>query len=498
MGTRSITQKVLLSSGKVFLYQGLGLVLSFLLQIFLAHAAGPAGLGSFTLFVSWLGIVSVLTVPGLEGAAAYVLPRCGQDGERRRKALGFFLMVAASLSLLAALAILLGGAGPFARTGLPPVARIPFAFAVVVFSLGKLLDAVFLAMGDAPLMGFYNVLSTLLRFAYCLPVFFWPRQVLALLVLAVTLECATTLVLRTRDVRRNYPEFARFGRDWFASPAPERWAMFAIALPMFGIGLIDRLWPILDKVLLGAMATVEGVGIYKVSDSIASLCSIFVSPFIAFWPYISKLFSEDRLEELRTAYRTITLVIFVALIPFVLVLFEYSRFALSLFGPAFAQHGEGMVLCLALGFMFDALAGPAGAMLNMTKHFKLALLINTTSLALYVGLSYVLTRHFGLMGMALAKMLLMILANVACLAANRAFLGLFPYTWKHAWLLLTGLLILAARSLLPAFDPRAALHLPIALAETAIFLGAAFLLLRPQFQALGGELGRLFAGRDGN
>ena len=83
------------------------------------------------------------------------------------------------------------------------------------------------------------------------------------------------------------------------------------ALPMFGISIVDSLYPFLDKAILGAMLPLECVAIYRVAESVASLNSVFVSPFIAFWPYISKLYSEERLDELRDAYRSINLIIVV-------------------------------------------------------------------------------------------------------------------------------------------------------------------------------------------
>jgi O-antigen/teichoic acid export membrane protein len=129
----SIKKSIFLSSGKVALYQGIGLLLGFCYQAFISHTCGASGLGGFTIFVSWLGILSVVTVPGLDGTLVYFLPRYENDICARRKVVRVCLLVVATMSLLLMAAIFAAGDGAFIWIGLPPNARTAFALSVCAF-----------------------------------------------------------------------------------------------------------------------------------------------------------------------------------------------------------------------------------------------------------------------------------------------------------------------------------------------------------------------------
>ncbi len=474
------TKDLFLASGKVSLYQGLGLLLAFCLQAFLSRSSGAAALGGFTLFVAWLTILSALTIPGLESTLVYFLPRYGADPESRRRVVFVSLLITGAVSTMAAGVILSAGGRGLVWIGLPAGARIAFAFSVIVFSIGKLLDAVFLGMGDAQLIGFFNGMRTLLRLLFCLPVLFYPKATGPILFGAILCEGTLTAILRYRKMRSRYPELRRLGQAESPGAVLQRRAIVANALPMCGINVIDTVSPFLDKAILGVIGSLDMVGIYRVSESLASLNTLFVAPFIAFWPHISRLFGAGRLEELREAYRNVNLLIIALMIPFSLVLVEMSDFALSLFGKGFAHQGRAVLLILAFGSAVDAIAGPAGAVLRMTSHSRVSLAINLFLLVLYAGLGVLLTRRYGLVGAALARTTMLVMGNAANLVANYLLLRIFPYTLKHASLLGCGVAILAARYLCLGSNCTTEAHSVIAMAEAAAFAGCAALILREQ------------------
>jgi O-antigen/teichoic acid export membrane protein len=461
----------------VFLLQGVGILLTCGLQALISHTCGASGLGGYALFVSWLGILAIVTVPGLEGTLVYFLPRYESDACSRRKVVRSCLFIVGATSTLLAFTLLVAGDHLFQWAGLPSSARIAFALSIVTFSFARLLDALFLGMRDAPAASYFNVVRTILRILFCLPIFLFPKQGWAIVLFSLACEGCLTLFLRIRSVRQQYPEL--LANDSFernGDPLPNR-AIISNAAPMFGISITDGLYPFLDKAILGAMLPLEFVGIYRVSDSIASLNSAFVGPFVSFWPYISKLYKERRMAELCDAYRSINLVIITLMIPFSLALIEISGWVLSLFGPVFAQRGKTVFLILALGCVIDAIAGPAGAVLKMTKHPRLSLYISTVLLLVYGALSIMLTKRYGLVGIATAKSAVMILGNLTNVAANFLLLKVFPYSWKHAWILALGVGIFAASSAVHGLLGSTASHFLMAIAEVLVFAcGAAIIL----------------------
>jgi O-antigen/teichoic acid export membrane protein len=478
LGTRTAKSSILVSSSKIFLLQGLGMLLAFGLQAFISRTCGASGVGGYALFISWLGILSIITVPGLEATLVFYLPRFETDQACRRKVIRICLIIVGALSSLAALALLVAGDRVFLRIGLPASARIAFVITIITFSFGKLLDALFLGLHDAPATSYFNVIRTILRIIFCLPSLFFPRAGWAAVLFSVTCEGFITLFLRIRKLRRQHPDLSGSvpARDGVGSLHSRQ--IVATAAPMFGISITDGLYPFLDKAILGAMLPLEVVGIYRISESIASLNSAFVSPFVSFWPYISKLYKENRMAELCDAYRSINLVIIALMVPFSLVLIEISRWILSLFGPVFALHGRTVLLILAFGCVVDAMAGPAGAVMKMTKHAHLSLYINSVLLVVYFALSLLLTSRYGSVGIATAKTFVVVLGNVTNVIANYLLLKIFPYSWKHAGLLTLGVLIFVTSLVLPETHAGYGFNFLVALGEFILFSGVAAIILK--------------------
>ncbi|MGB8846963.1 MAG: hypothetical protein WCC73_14875, partial [Terracidiphilus sp.] len=302
----SITRRLFLSSGKVSLNQGIGLLLAFGFQAFITRVCGAAALGAITLFLSWLGILSVLTVPGLEGTLVYLLPRLEHDPVARRHVIQRSLVLAGAASFAVAAILAVSGIRSLAWIGLPAAARAAFCFCILVFSAGKLLDAILLGLKDAPALGYFNNVRTVARFVFCLPVLRYPGARWSILFYAIALECTLALLLRYLSIQKRYP--ALFSLRWAAAPAHAAQRDFgaAIILPMLGISAIDTVYPLLDKAVLGVMVPLALIGIYRISDAVAALNTMFVSPFVAFWPYISQLHGQKRLDELRESYRSVT------------------------------------------------------------------------------------------------------------------------------------------------------------------------------------------------
>lgn len=479
-----ITRAIFEASAKVFFLQGLGLGLGFLLQAMLSRTCGPVGLGGYTLFAAWLAILSVGTVPGLEGTVVFFLPRLGSDPAGRRKVVRVTILATSVLSILLAAGLLATGTSLFAKVGLPAEARLPFAFSLLFFSVGKLLDAILLGMNDSTATSFFNLVRTLLRILFFLPIYLHPAARWKILFGGVALECLLTLLLRVQRTRRRFPALAPPAGGVLERTSLTAGQIFALAAPMFGVGIIDTAYPFLDKAILGAMLSLEFLGIYRISESLAALSSIFVSPFMAFWPYISRLFQEDRLEELGASYRSINLAIIALMMPFLMVLLETSEFSLSLFGKGFARAGQPVLLILAFGYFVDALAGPAGSVLKMTKYSRLSFYINVFLLVAYLFLSFLLIPHYGLIGAALAKSFVMALGNCTNVLANRLLLKIFPYSIKHLWLLGFGGVILALRALFPFVGISTLHHFGLAFGEVALFTSLAAFTLRYEISNL--------------
>ena len=172
------------------------------------------------------------------------------------------------------------------------------------------------------------------------------------------------------------------------------------------------------------------------------------------------------------------------MLPFSLALIELSGWLLSLFGP-FCARGRTVFLILALGCVVDAIAGPAGAVLKMTKHPRLSLCISTALLILYGILSVALTKRYGVVGIASAKCTVMIVGNVTNLVANFLLLKVFPYSWKHAWILALGLAIFLSAFTAQGLIVGTLSHFAMAIAEVLLFVCGAAVILKVEVVQFG-------------
>lgn len=477
-----ISKRLFHLTGRVALYQGIGLALTFGLQTLISRSCGPSGVGAYTIFISWLAILSVVTVPGMESCVVYFLPRLEKEPDLQRLVVRICLLITGVLSLVCGALLIGAGRWPMEWIGLPPGARIAFAFALVFFSIGKLLDAVFLGRKDAPLIGFYNIVRLGLRVILCLPLLVYPHAAWKILFSAVAVEGGVTAVLRYLRIQKRYDNLIVLGAENVRDHSVSTKTIIHTSFPMLGISLIDTLSPFLDKAILSLMVPIGLVGIYRISDYVGSLNSLFVAPFVAFWPFISSLTAERQLDKLGAAYKNITLAIIALMLPFSLALFELSGFVLSLFGPAFASQGSAVFYILAVGAMFDAIAGPAGAVLRLTDHFRLSLLINLILLLVYCAATVLLTRQYGIIGAAVARTATLILGNAINIVANHKLLHIFPYTKKHAALLACGASIVAIRLCFLSHHFGLTMHFAIAFAEVLTFSGCTLIILRKQLQ----------------
>jgi O-antigen/teichoic acid export membrane protein len=79
--------------------------------------------------------------------------------------------------------------------------------------------------------------------------------------------------------------------------------------------------------------------------------------------------------------------------------------------------------------MINAGTGGVGYMLLMTGHQKLSLLDSLLAVSMNVLLGIFLTSHFGVMGIAIATTLTMIIINLLKLLQVRLLLKMQPYRW---------------------------------------------------------------------
>lgn len=476
MNPSSEKKGIFISSAKVFGFQVLSISLNFIFQALITNNFGASTFGTITLFISWIGILSTFTVPGIDASMVYLLPRYEKDKKNQSRIVSMSLKIVITISAVF-FVIIIKGKGFLEVIGLPHYLRYIFALSILLFSISKIIDAILLGHKVVTTESYYNAIRNFLRTFFCLSILLFPKGDDLYLFLAICTELVLTAILRILRLARFQHNLSQINT---AGPTIGINKLILTTLPMFGIGLVNNLYQYLDKAILGATLSIALVGIYKVSESVASLNSVFVTPFVAFWPYISRFYSENRLDKLQDIYRSITLLILCLIIPFSLCIVELSDFLLSIFGVSFIGQGKTILYILILGTFVDALTGPAGAILKMTKYARVSLVVSTIMMILFVALSFIFIRLFGLVGAAIAKASIMILENMINMTLNAIFLKVWPLTKNHFALLTIGLCIFCTRFLYVKYGAHIISPWILAPLQALIFYFFAAVVLRPQ------------------
>jgi O-antigen/teichoic acid export membrane protein len=129
-----------------------------------------------------------------------------------------------------------------------------------------------------------------------------------------------------------------------------------------------------------------------------------------FPPIASRLFSERNFEELERVYSVTARWAFTFTLPLALVVAIYDVEILKLFGSEFVAGGN-VVLLFAIGRTISSAVGPTGYLLMMTDNQYYSMLNQWLLGVLNIALNYVLILEFGLIGAAVATVVVLILIN---------------------------------------------------------------------------------------
>lgn len=183
------------------------------------------------------------------------------------------------------------------------------------------------------------------------------------------------------------------------------------------------------KIVLNSNMGSFDVGVFRILETYVSCMALFVSPFVTMWPYMAEAFKNGKLQELKKTYSLSVAVIALLVVPTTIAMLICNQEVYAIYGlDSKAISGAFMALALMIiAGAVDAIVGPAGALLNMTKYGQINLLITAFSTVLSISLSAFIIPKYGLVGAAIAIALSKILTNVVNAIMNKVLLNVWPY-----------------------------------------------------------------------
>lgn len=206
------------------------------------------------------------------------------------------------------------------------------------------------------------------------------------------------------------------------------------SLPMLLTSVTSVILTQTDIVMIGIYLSTEDVGVYAVSIKLALLVSFVlgaINTIVA--PRFAELHARGEHERLEHVVSASSKMIFFSVLPIVAGLIILGKPLLSLFGMHFTV-GYGVLVILAIGQLFNAIAGSVGYLMNMSGHEKAYNLIMIASVVVNIALNILLIPQYGITGAAIASAVSMVVGNAAAVWYVKSRFGFYcGYIPGGAW-----------------------------------------------------------------
>jgi len=405
-----------------------GAGMGFGLQVFLARILGVTIYGDYVYALTWILLLVPIVTLGMNQAAIlfianYLVEKSwGSIRGFQQRSLLLVLMVSSSASVLFIAGVLT----------LPIKIRHELMLAFVVAGLLLPVLALIEAMGG--ILRGYNkvviveVVQLVLRpvtFALFIGSIYFALSlrspsaaaVMGLQLLAASVVLIFLIIVWWRNVpgpvKRAMPSF--HSRYWLTA-----------GYPFMAISGISLLLSQTDTVMIGMFKGAESAGIYSVATRISALFGFGLAATGAvLTPMIARLYKEGKLIELQKIVTRASRAVFIFCVFFGCILYFWGEQVVRLFGVSFKAAYTPMAI-LAIGQIMNALAGPVGLIMAMTKHQTEVMYTMGISAILNIILNMMLIPRLGLEGAAISTAATTILWNIVLVWSIKIRLNMNP------------------------------------------------------------------------
>lgn len=225
------------------------------------------------------------------------------------------------------------------------------------------------------------------------------------------------------------------------------------SLPLLGSGILAQILMSTDTLFLGYFKSAESVGLYNGALRLAQLIPILsTAAAFTYLPVTSKLFSQNKVGEIREVYSTITKWVFIATMPLFLYVFFASDFILHLcFGAKYAGAGLPLEI-LSLGYFLHISFGLNAITCIALGKVRLVFVAQLLMVAANVVLDVLLIPRYGVIGASITSLCSLISGNVLVSIFIYRHSAIHPFSRKYLRMIIFAGGITIILCLLPARD----------------------------------------------
>ena len=409
-----------------FILKFFGLGIAFFFQILLGRILNTELYGQYTMYLTYSTVFSIITVLGMDRNLIKEVARHEGDEAKANLLLKFSAWTSLLITILiVVIFLLIRGFTEISNYNLFLLLSM-----IAIRSIIAILDGFLQGKGRVVQVTLLNsVLNNVLKMVFFIVFVLLDIASLNAAILSFVISETVTIILRTIHLSKSLRISAN--TEKILSPEEKRiFIKYSLTVALIsGIGLMFQN---IDKIMISVFLDLSRVGIYKVAQNYVNLISIFVTPFIAFWPVISRLYNKNSIRQIEIEMKKIVRIVTYLVIPMFFVFLFLGNDLLRIFGEAFVtEEAELTLIILSFSFLVDAVSGPIGSLLTMTKYAKLALYNNIVSLLINISLNFILVVRFGIIGVAIATGISIIVNNLISIIQVKVLLGIFSYDFRN-------------------------------------------------------------------
>ncbi|WP_394269982.1 lipopolysaccharide biosynthesis protein [Qipengyuania sp.] len=403
-----------------------GVGLGFVITLFLGKELGPEAVGQYGIITQTGMFLSMLCVGGLD--LSVVRSFSEARASKRLPALNSFINVIGLLcGLLGIVMVLMFALANIIRAELLENSAIPLA---IVF-----LSAITIARSFTRLTGSYLRSQAFYIFGNVVEILIIP-VIVVMLILARITETLSSVLMATAlaglfaSLVGVGVSLTRTSRSPEAMAIPMR-PLIKRAVPLWGVAVSKNLSDWYSLAVVASVLSLYEAGIFRVAMQVASaLPVITLGIFSVFSAKFGMAHTRGDFAEVARLARSATALSVLLVVPVGILCTIFARPLLQVFGPEF--NDEFIVLqVLILGQILYVCTGPSGLVLAMTGNERINLLFTVVSLAALLVLLPLTARYVGLLGMVIVMSVILVIRNLASLAAVRRLTGVNILTGKY-------------------------------------------------------------------
>ncbi|WP_071837928.1 polysaccharide biosynthesis C-terminal domain-containing protein [Selenomonas ruminantium] len=415
----------------MFVLKVFAAILAFIIQVQLSGLLGIDGYGSFSLILSVANVISIFPLLGMDSGLIREVASASSLGVRKWYALVSFLC---SFALLIFLGILMLPIFPYIAKVLSlPADMLLLLMSYLVLLVFNTLAGAFLQGEQRNVFNDGTLVLTLIGKLFCI---YWLGIIGAglqdVLFAYIFLEFICTVGRWSNIVFR----YRHMNIERQPLVDVKRYLLYCI--PLFFVSSIGIVQCSLHRFVTAFFMDNYNVGILRVCENFSAGLALFVAPFVTTWPLMAAYYKEARLDDIRKMFEESSVIITMLIMPALTFILVCAPELFQLFHLSVLDNPTliTVLFIFCLGTVYDAIIGPAGALLKMTEYSRVAFYNSAILLVLTIIFSYVLIPMFGLIGAASALSLSHFVINTMNAYQNYRFFKLMPYGRRQIELIL--------------------------------------------------------------